>query len=390
MNIAYVLSSVSRANGGISESVRRLAQSIEGRAGIRAAVFGLADVFTAEDAPLWNPVPVQCFPICGPRAIGCSSALNRALAQADPDVLHTAGLWMYPSVATRRMHRKKGKPYIVSPHGMLDPWALKNSGWKKRIAALAYERAHLEEASCLHALNEAEARAIRDCGLRNPICVLPNGVDLPDVEKRAAPPLWCPLPGADAPVLLFLGRLHPKKGLLPLLRAWSALGDTGWRLVIAGWDQGGHREELEALVRANKLESSVSFPGPLHGEQKEAAYRAASAFVLPSFSEGLPITVLEAASYGLPILMTNACNLSEGFAVGAARQINTDERELAEQLKSFFALSDGDRIAMGDRAREWVKTSFDWNRIAREMAAVYHWVIGAGPRPTCVEESRYG
>lgn len=390
MNVAYVLSSISRANGGISESVRRLAQRIEKQPGITVSAFGLADSFTASDAPLWNPVPVQCFPVRGPRAIGYSPALNRALADATPDILHTAGLWMYPSVATRRAHRRTGKPYVVSPHGMLDTWALKNSGWKKRLAALAYERAHLEEAACLHALNEAEARAIRAYGLRNPVCVVPNGVDLPDLEKQAAAPPWSSTVGTDKPVLLFLGRLHPKKGLPQLLRAWAKLGDAGWHLAIAGWDQGGHRAELETLVRENNLESRVSFFGPLHGEQKEAAYRAASAFILPSFSEGLPMTVLEAASYNLPVLMTGACNLPEGFNIGAAQKISADESELAGQLKTFFGLSENEQKAMGHRAREWVKAAFDWNGIARDILAVYHWVAGAGERPAFVEETRNG
>lgn len=390
MKVAYVLSSVSRANGGISESVRRLAQSVERQPGITASAFGLTDSFTATDAPLWNPVPVQCFPTRGPCAIGYSPELNRALADATPDILHTAGLWMYPSVATRRAHHRTGKPYVVSPHGMLDTWALKNSGWKKRLAALAYERAHLEEAACLHALNEAEARAIRAYGLRNPICVVPNGVDLPDLEQQTAPPPWSSTIGTDKSVLLFLGRLHPKKGLPQLLRAWATLGDAGWHLVIAGWDQGGHRAELEALAREKHLESRVSFSGPLHGEQKEAAYRAASAFVLPSLSEGLPMTVLEAASYRLPVLMTDACNLPEGFHVGAAQKISADETALVEQLKTFFGLSETEQKTMGRRAREWVKASFDWNEIARDILAVYRWVAGAGERPAFAEEQRHG
>ncbi len=386
MNIGYALSSVSRANGGISESVRRLVQSVYTQKDVNVTAFGLEDAHTREDAPQWKPVPVRTFPVRGPRAIGYAPALDRALADAHLDVLHTAGLWMYPSVAARRWAKKSARPYAVSPHGMLDPWALSNSGWKKKIAERAYERAHLEGAACIHALCESEANSIRAFGLRNPVCVLPNGVDLPDLSRTPKPPPWASLVPADAPVMLFLGRLHPKKGLLPLLRAWSAVRDSDWRLAIAGWDQGGHRAELEALVRDAGLEKYVFFLGPLHGEQKEAAYRASSAFVLSSFSEGLPMTVLEAWAYGLPVLMTSACNLPEGFSAGAAIEVQAEVAPLAESLRSFVALPTDARKAMGERARILAGSRFDWAQIADQMVAVYRWISGSGAKPACVWE----
>ncbi|MCO5068983.1 MAG: glycosyltransferase [Kiritimatiellae bacterium] len=386
MNVAYVLSSLSRSNGGVSESVRRLAQNVGQLDGVRASAFGLEDEHTSEDLPLWAPVPTRAFPIRGPRALGFAPGLDRALEADAVDVLHTAGLWMYPSIAARKWKRKTSRPYIVSPHGMLDPWALRNSGWKKKIAERAYERAHLEGAACLHALCESEASSLRAFGLRNPICVLPNGVDLPDVSRPPAPAPWSARFSTDLPVMLFLGRLHPKKGLTPLLRAWATIRDSGWRLAIAGWDQGGHRAELEKLARELRVDEQILFLGPLHGAQKEAAYRSASAFILPSFSEGLPMAILEAWAYGVPVLMTEACNLPEGFAADAAWLVHTEERELARELQSFFSMSVEDRRAMGQRARDLAAGTFEWPRIATEMAAVYRWAIGSGEKPACIRE----
>lgn len=385
MKIAFVLSSISRANGGISESVRRLAQSLPAAGPAAVSVLSLRDAFSDEDLPLWHPLRPQCLPIRGPRAFGFAPALQPALAAGTPDITHTAGLWMYPSAAHHRWARRSRKPYVISPHGMLDAWALGNSAWKKQLAARLFERAHLEDAACLHALCAAEAESIRAFGLRNPICVLPNGIDLPAASDRKGPPIWSGRFPAERRVLLFLGRLHPKKGLMNLLQAWTSASATSWQLVIAGWDQGGHQLELEAFVEAQGLRDSVCFVGPLHGSDKAAAYAAAHAFILPSFSEGLPMTVLEAWANGLPVLMTTACNLPEGFAAGAALEISTDPAKMAHSLLAFFGSSEQDCAAMGQRGRSLAENQFNWSRIAGDFLAVYRWVAGAGPRPACVQ-----
>jgi len=161
---------------------------------------------------------------------------------------------------------------------------------------------------------------------------------------------------------------------------------SGWRLVIAGWDQGGHRAELERAVAGHGLGSDVHFSGPLHGAAKDDAYRAAAGFILPSFSEGLPMTILEAWSHAVPVLMTPACNLPEGFSAGAALEISTDPSALAGQLAAFMARGEADRRAMGGRGRRLVEESFYWPRIAARMCEVYGWVAGGGPKPGCVWE----
>src|SRR5262249_33235072 len=149
------------------------------------------------------------------------------------------------------------KPYVISPHGMLDPWAIANSAFKKRIARFLYEDRHLREAACIHALCTAEAAAIRAFGLRNPICIIPNGVEMPQGAPKPAP-VWLGTE-AGARVLLYLGRLHPKKNVHGLLRAFAHLkagrGLGDWRLVVAGWDQGGYGAKLAVLANALALKT---------------------------------------------------------------------------------------------------------------------------------------
>ncbi|MCL6509026.1 MAG: glycosyltransferase, partial [Bryobacteraceae bacterium] len=342
---------------------------------------------TEPDRALWDGVEVFAGKVVGPAAFGYCPELPHALGQARVDVLHLQGLWMYPSVACRGWARGNGGRYVVSPQGMLDPWALRNSAWKKRLAAWAYENANLRGAACLHAVCEAEARAMRAYGLRNPIAVIPNGVDVPR-EAASSPPPWEALVPEGAKVLLYLGRLHHKKGLPNLLRAWNAVRAEGagqqWRLVIAGWDQGGHEAELRRLAGEVGLAGNVVFVGPQFGQDKEASFRRADAFVLPSFSEGLPVVVLEAWAFGLPVVMTPQCNLPEGFQAGAALSVDPEPGSIAAGLRDLFAMSDAERRAMGERGRRLVEERFSWPKIAAQMKQVYEWVLGGGPRPEWV------
>jgi poly(glycerol-phosphate) alpha-glucosyltransferase len=273
---------------------------------------------------------------------------------------------------------------------MLDPWAVKNSAWKKKIVGFLYENKHLRQAACIHALCMSEYEAVRAFGLKNPVAVIPNGVDLPELEEKHPEVDWFQNIKDGKKVLLFLGRLHPKKGLVNLLHGWAkaeklAPGKTKpWQLVIAGWEQGGHRAELERLAADLGVEHDVHCIGPQFDEQKQATLARADAFVLPSLSEGLPMAVLEAWSYGLPVVMTRQCNLPEGFACGAALETEPEPDRIAESLLDLFSMSDTERTAMGRQGRELVKENYSWDRIGHEMAAVYKWMLGGGVAPSCV------
>lgn len=385
MKIGFVVDRVSRRAGGLFESVRRLAQSL-GVTGCEVRAFGIEDADTAADLAEWQPVPVQTFHSQGLRAWGYSNQLLSALLVADLDVLLTHGLWKYSSLASQQWHRRTGRPYIVHSHGMLEKWALKNSKWKKRIAALLYEDRHLRDATCLRALCDAEAQSIRDYGLRNPVCVIPNGIDVVDAQVARSVP-WSG--GAvDGKVLLHLGRLHPKKNLLALIDAWATIKrdakSRDWLLMIAGWDEGGYKALLRRRARDLGIEDNVHFSKAIFGEEKAAAYQTADAFVLPSLSEGLPMVVLEAWAYGKPVLMTPECNLPEGFAANAALRIGTTSDAIATGLRKLFAMSDAERIEMGARGRTLAAERFAWPAIGEEMKRVCEWVIGGGPVPASV------
>jgi poly(glycerol-phosphate) alpha-glucosyltransferase len=389
MKVGMVSASISRQAGGFFSSVRFLSAAMS-RAGCDVSVFGVDDEFAAKDAADWTNVELRVHSRRGPASFGYAPALAASVGAADLDILHAHGLWKYPSIIARRWSAGSGRPLVVSPRGMLDPWALTNSRWKKRLAWRLFEYRNLAGAACLHALNAAEYQAIRACGLTNPVAVIPNGADLPAEAERAEPPPWATGLPPNARTLLFLGRLHPKKNLANLLSAWAAVTPrershlAGWHLVIAGWDQGGHLAELNQLAAALGVGTTVHFVGPQFGVEKVRTFSFADAFVLPSHSEGLPIAVLEAWAHRLPVLMTAECNLPEGFTAGAAIRIEGDSRQMAEGLAAFFRLGDADRRAIGENGRALVEERFAWPAIAAEMGAVYSWVLGRREPPPSV------
>jgi poly(glycerol-phosphate) alpha-glucosyltransferase len=377
-------------------------------------VFGTQDEFTAEDLAAWSPVAVSAFSPTWPAKFGYSPRFLEELADFAPDLTHTHGIWLYPSVVTNRYCRRNGTPYLISAHGMLDPWAIRNSRWKKLVASFLYEQAHLRGASCLRALCEAEARAIRQVGLKNPIAIIPNGIDLPgeEVESRKQK---VEIEGAGRKVLLYLGRIHPKKGLVNLLRAWAAIQKSeargrrsDWILAIAGWEEGGHEAELKALatglgipwadVRQQPQCNSISafsfqlsafsllFLGPQFGADRAACYRACDTFILPSLSEGVPMVVLAAWAHGKPVLMTPQCNLPEGFTVGAATRVEPNAQSLEAGLLSLFGMSDSERQGMGRAGYKLTASRYAWPHVAQEMKGVYEWMLGGGAKPACLTD----
>ncbi|MER8785439.1 glycosyltransferase [Mesorhizobium sp. M1006] len=386
MNIGIITSSISRRAGGLFESVRASALGLH-RLGHRVTVYGLEDEHSAADFAAWAPVSVVAFPRVGPAALGYSPGMSHAVRKSNHDLLHLHGLWTFPSIVCLRWGASSGRPVVISPRGMLDPWALRNSSRRKQIARLLFEDRNLRRAACLHALAAAEAQAMRQVGLRKPIAIMPNGVDIPVLKGDGPIHQW---PGLDQrKVLLFLGRIHPKKGVQETIEAWaklkvhSPLTAQKWRLVIAGWDDGGHLPALRHLVVRLSLEKDVEFHGPHYGAAKGRLLSQSSAFILASHSEGLPMGVLEACAHELPVFITRACNLPEAFDHRAAIEITPDPVELAACLGQFLASADISDY--GRNGRRLVERSFSWEGVARKHADLYAWLLGDAERPQWVD-----
>lgn len=387
MKTALLVPRPSRAGGGVSVAAAELAKAMAIK-GVDVNVHAIEKNMPDDDREVWGNVPLVMGGAGGSLSYGFQPGLVRRLRYSHYNILHLQGLWTYMSLAAWRANGPK-LPLIVSPHGMLDAWALANSARKKQIFGALYERRMIASAACLHALCTQEADSIRAFGYRGPIAVIPNGVELPDAAEVLNPPCWRETLPHTAKVLLFLGRIHPKKGLPALIEAFSTCLNQSsdiddWHLVVAGWDQGGHQGYLKAQIETLRLKGRVHFVGPQFGNDKAATLQAADAFVLPSHSEGLPMAVLEAWSYGIPAVLTPACNLDEGFAASAAIRVEPTAESVAQGLRTLFAMPAAQRRMMSENAVALVKRDFDWTVCAEKMTSVYGWLYGTGPRPDCV------
>jgi glycosyltransferase involved in cell wall biosynthesis len=301
------------------------------------------------------------------------------------DGVHIHGLWEQSTTVAARTARAIKIPYILSAHGMLEPWALASKRLKKLIYGHFIERGNVAEAACLHALTEAEADHYLRFGARSPIAIIPNGVDIP--RQRDARLFLETYPSLEGKrIVLFLARLHPKKGIDLLLRAWSKVFSSfpEAHLVLAGPGTEEIKVKMHRFIKDKNLQSSVLITGMLNDKFKWSALSAAECFVLPSFSEGLSISVLEAMGMGLPVLITVPCNMPEVARYKAGWQIEPELSALIQALETILSHPGSTNREIGSRGAELIERQYTWPIIADQMAQLYRWVEG-GPRPTSVE-----
>lgn len=308
------------------------------------------------------------------------NALRKQIGANPPDVVHTHGLWEPVGHWAARWALRHRVPLVMQPHGMLEPWALGHKARKKRIGMALFQRNDLDAARVLIATSSQEYENIRKLGLRQPVAVIPNGVDLAASQRVGNEP---PRRPERVRSVLFLSRIHPIKGLLNLMHAWARLAPRGWHLRIAGPDEGGHLAEVMALAERLGIAESVAFVGEVDGERKSETYRDADLFVLPTFSENFGVVVAEALAHGLPVITTRGAPWADLEAERCGWWIDIGVEPLVDALREVMALGDDERRAMGERGREYVRR-YDWSAIARDTVAVYAWVLGRRPRPDCV------
>lgn len=283
------------------------------------------------------------------------------------DCLHLHGIWMYPSLAASRWAKASGRGYVVSPHGMLDPWITARGRWKKALARAGYERTSWRRASFLHALTQREAADIaRESGRDDSVVIANAGPDASPVPTAPRPPH-----------LLYIGRIHPKKNLLTLVEAWQRAKRSGAaRLTLAGWGEEADVAQLRAA--AASAGPSVEFVGPIYGTAKQALLDNARFTVLPSHSEGLPMAVLEGWAAGAPAILTSECNLPEGFAARAALECGYDAENIVPALEAALQIDQADWLAMARAAHDLAAGPFAAETIATRWGEAYLRAIAQG------------
>ena len=319
----------------------------------------------------------------GPRRLGASPAMRRWLfSQAmahSVDVIHNHSLWMMPNVYAGRVAKQWDIPLVVSPRGTLSVTAMQFGTAMKRVFWPIVQRPALSATACFHATADSEYEDIRRMGFHQPVAVIPNGVDVPERVPKTK---------SDSRTLLFLSRIHPKKGLDILLPAWRAVQDrfADWRLRIVGPGKKAYFDQVNRLASELHL-NRVEFVGPLYGKEKTVAYGQADLFVLPTYSENFGMSVAEALAAGTPVIVTKGAPWGKMETVDCGWWIDIGVDALVACLEDALSRSEDELNEMGLRGRRWMEAEFSWSQVARKMVKTYQWILDRQTKVEWVKQS---
>lgn len=288
-------------------------------------------------------------------------------------VVHDHGLWLPANHAVASACRKLRMPLIVSTHGMLSQDAVKHQRLKKVLAWHAYQRRDLDSAVAICVTSMQEAEDVRSKGCSQPIAVIPHGVNVQAPRADTA--------SAGTKTALFLGRIHPIKGLLSLVEAWAAVRPVGWQVIVAGPDEDGYRSVVAAAVQQAGLGDTFKFAGAAYGQARDELYAGANLFVLPSFSENFGMAIAEALASGLPVITTKGTPWEVIARQGCGWWVDATVPALASAIREATSIPVGELQAMGSRGHILVRDDFGWSGVVSKLVALYAWALGSGPRP---------
>jgi glycosyltransferase involved in cell wall biosynthesis len=382
-----VVSHIHPQYGGVATSIPPLCEALEAGRRYRASVAAFCSSGEDVGGVATGKFSFTRFPAGRLRwALAPKLRQDLGLLVKNASVVHIHGIWQEHCGLSAIQGLKHNKPVILSAHGMLEPWALGIKRWKKRLYLAAGHRGHLQSAACLRALTKSEADDYRRAGLRNPIAVIPNGVAIPpELNPAEFLQKYPELRGKR--LLLFLGRLHYKKGIDLLAEAWGNLcgrfGDT--QLVFAGPHSDESRKPLLETIDRLKIGSRITFTGILGGTLKWSALAAADVFILPSYSEGFSMAALEAMAAGCPVILSKACHFPEVEEVQCGWTIDPNLEALESAIRVCLTADRSLLRALGANGQHLARTRYDWAQVAGQIADVCDWLMGGAiPASTAI------
>lgn len=285
------------------------------------------------------------------------------------DVIHLHGIWLLNTHHLSCAAQKLNVPIIVSPRGMLEPWAIRHKHFKKFLAWHLYQKTDLKKATAFHATANSELSSIKKFGFKQPVYSIPNGVypAEPDLDYQNS---------IKEKNILFLSRINKKKGLDILLEAWAKVETKEWILQIAGNDDDGTLKYIEKRIEEKDLRLKVKLLGSLNEEEKKLAYQQASVFVLPSHSENFGIVVAEALSFGIPVITTKGCPWEDLIEYECGWWIDLSEANLIDALKTSMQISCDQRRKISLNAKRLIQDKYCWDQIAESFKKMYKEIVG--------------
>lgn len=392
MNIIHTIDNVDLYSGGPSLVVGNLSSGLA-RAGHNVTVVTSyrSDDFTdVVDTGAANVLPaaednIRCGDNLAPLFATCPPP---HLGNLRPDLIHDHGIWLPINDIAAKLANDRTVPLVISPHGTLQPWARNTKKLKKLFAWLTYQKRNLVNATAFHATSAEEAYCIRKAGLMQPIAVIAPGVDLPAASHPGPHPPnnTRPPEGNEIRKAVFLGRIHPVKGLDLLVDAWAAVRPQNWQLMLAGPDSSRYANQLRRRVAELGITDSVLFSGPTDGRRRASLFADAEVLILPSRSENFGLVVAEALASGVPVITTTRTPWQALSAEQCGWQVAPTSAAIANILRSVTHMPASQLRSMGERGRRYACTHFRWPDQVEKMHSFYQWLTGTARMPSTVQQ----
>lgn len=379
MKICLFTSSIDKNNGGPSRSVPILAKGL--------SLVGVDTTLFTCSSPKMNTHLLDnsevTLRVVSPKI--SFDELEKEILLGNYDIIHGQNLWdpLYCKMA--KIARKHNIPYMMTPRGCLEPWAYQGQGFaknlKKKIAMLLYQKRDLQKAACILATAPMEADNIRDLGIKSPIAIIPNGIDVSEYKCRTIESK----PSVKKQVL-FLSRIHQKKGIEFLINAWVLLKEKypDWNVVIAGNGEESYINQLNTIISDNGLDDCITIVPPVFGETKHRLYCESSLFVLPTYSENFGMVIAEAMSCGVPCITTNGTPWQELNENNLGWCIDLSQENLLHAISAAIDLGQDVLFDMGQRCSQHIYNTYQFTEVALKNKYVYEWIVNNRKKPNYI------
>ena len=383
ISVVHVVASLHSSAGGPSRSITQLADSLVKKEQLDVTIF--SQKLSFEKAIYSRDRRVKHIDLETSSKLSMSLAITpfyrfyKLIKNDKPSLIHIHGVWSLLNHWAILIARFYNIPYFVHTRGMFLPNAFKLKIFRKKIAMFFYQRSDLNHAKAIITPSNAERDSLRALGFFQPIAIISNGIELKNDKNLYY--AGNSLKKKSNRTILFLSRIHPIKGLIELVEAWAKIQTQGWTLKIAGPDTDNHLRDVCSLVDKLDASNSIKFVGAVYDDAKDAIFKDADLFILPTRSENFGVVIIEALSYGIPVITTHNAPWSDLEKHNCGWWVEGSAESLSKAIKHAISLEDSQRSIMSLNAREYVKI-YSWNSIANDTLELYFWGVNTGLKPS--------